>query len=754
MTTSMSKDVNAINSCCAFSCSTPTNNVHVFSHVGQYYGYCQKCWETYGSNYKFIQFAVPVVKPKSTDWKSTNPDDITLCCVGQGETFSNATCGRPAAVVFQSGYDNTAYWGYCQKDWDKNGSSFKLVKNLNPKKTDGGSILKFPAKAIAPEYRTQKAVGLKALRDMKFHTPAFDIYGVEHFDFESPYDKEYRSGEAVEIQSRIEELNKLVAKSDGDRGVTDYLNYAKQNLEAKLKTASTEVTAKQLGMFPARAGLDRMVNKFVRPCPMVPRHGFVDSRPVKSIEEAEALLEETLRAEDRAEFIIMPFIKAEYSGIWTNGKLVIGTGNDGATAGHSSRLIPALGLPTEHESVWKETLQKGRITESPYVELLWAKKYEYDSTLLNYFVQLRNGPSLPDTIDFIPEETVVKSVVLAEGDLLEWETKAKTFTPGTVVYHPGGSLASHYAVHAVLSKTPVLVSRKPDVGEILKPNTEMKEPDVEAIRNGFYLGATTEMSFEDAAFVMLSGCHSTSVWLGRQDALLGLAMGAAYRLTVTAALGEYRHEPGRKRKPGRDVVYSGVWTKILASSTRTRFMKALDSFKNDKRWPGSFGGKKWYTFGSFAAAIFNSILDGDVQESLQNLNKCVNAVHNSGWGFDKFIDRIYMDQAAISPSVVILKVAPRLYDVILLTEKDATGGEWFKGKHHIDAEPLDEEAAKKDEEKEEEVGTSSNHLYQEAKDKEIIKKADKKLFLERHGYLPCECQSKANPCNQGCGVLY
>jgi hypothetical protein len=563
--------------------------------------------------------------------------------------------------------------------------------------------------AIIPQYRTQKAVGLKALRDNSFQTPAFDVFGVEHFAPVSPYDTPLYTEEVRKMQSQLQEMKNLRAVSIGDAGY--YLDNAISALSYQLQQKESQgLIGTQLGFFPERQNLGRFVNKFVRPCPMVPRHGFVDSRPVNSIKDAEKLLEETLKAEDKAEFIVMPFIKASYSGIWTNGKLVIGSGNDGATAGHSSRLIPALGVPSYDNYLWDKTLKEARITESPYVELLWSKKYEYDTDYINYFVQLRNGPSLPDSIDYIPEEVEITNIVIAEGDLLEWETKAQKFTRGTCVYHPGGSLASHYAVHAVLAKTPVLISREPQVGEKLVPNTETKEPNLEAIRNGFYLGATTKMDFQKAAFAMLVGCHSTSVWLGKQDMLLGFAMGCAYRLTITATLGEYRHEPGRKRKPKRASVYKGVWDKILASSTRTRYMKALDSFQN-KKWPGSFGGKAWYNFGSYAAAMYNSLLDGDITGSLQNLNKCVNAAHNSGWAFDKFVHKSVMDKAAKNPSLILLDVAPELYEVILVSERDQTLGEWFKGKHHVEVEPMDEEKAKRDERREMASGSELNTLH-------------------------------------------
>ena len=537
------------------------------------------------------------------------------------------------------------------------------------------------AHAVQPEYRTQKAKGVKALAECGFYTPNFDVLGIEAF--KKPVD------------------------ANG-----------------------------QIGMFGDPEAFDRLVGKFVRPCPMVPRHGFVDSRPINTPDEAQKIVEETLAVEDRAEFIVMPFVDSAYSGIWTDGQLVIGKGNDGATAGHSSRAIPTLGVPHvlgEQDWKWRKLIDMAGITEPPYMELLWSQKYAYSNDFVNYFVQLRNGPKLPQTTDYIPAEMEVKAVVTAEGDLLEWETKAKNFTAGTVVYHPGGSLASHYAVHAVINNIPVVISRQPIVGEILKPNTEVKKSDAVAMKAGFLTGGMMTITFQDATRIMLLGAHSTSVWMGKQDFLLGMALGCAYRLIITAALGEFRHQPGRKRKPSRNAVYRGVWDKIFKPSTRTRYLKALASFENDD-WPSSYGGKKWLIFARFAGSIYNSILDENVTGSLELLNQAVHAVHNGGWAFDKFIQQSECDYTATSPAYTLLRVAPKLYDAILIgEEKPESGLLFFKGRKHYELDEIDEKEAKKDEECE---------LQDETEESEACECGD-------HG---CEdCYPDGCPNGHGCG---
>lgn len=504
-----------------------------------------------------------------------------------------------------------------------------------------------PYKAPAPAYRTQKARGLKALQDHDFNTPHFRVHGIE--EFRNPVD---------------------------EHG--------------------------QVALFANPAAFEQLVNQFVRPCPMVPRHGFVDSRPITSVEEAEKIVNETLAVEANAEFIVMPFLDSQYSGIWTDGQLVIGRGTDGATAGTSSRAIPAVGIPfygKQDHYRWQALLRDATITDAPYMELLWKKRYDYSKfcDYVNYFVQLRNGPKLPASIDYIPAEITVTNVVLAEGDLLEWETKAREFKTGTVVYHPNGSLASHYAVHAVLHNTPVLVSREPKVGEVLAPNTEAAQPKIEQLKAGFYVGATANVDMTTAVRAMLVGCHSTSAWLGKQDILLGVALGCAYRLIITAGLGEFRHQPGRVRKASRNAVYHGVWDKILKPATRTRYLKSLYSFEHDS-WRGSYGGRKWLEFSEFAGRIYNAILDENITAALELLNQAVHAAHNSGWAFDKFIDARELDFTAVSPSYTMLKCAPFLYDCILAAEKDANVGLlFFKGRKHYELDEQDEKGAAKDE---------------------------------------------------------
>ena len=397
---------------------------------------------------------------------------------------------------------------------------------------------------------------------------------------------------------------------------------------------------------------DQLIGFFSRPCPMRPRHGFVDSRKVNSIEEGDRLIRQTLDADPEAEIVTMPLIDADCSGVWTRGLLTIGKGHDGATSGSSTWTVPALGSLVNQSAV-----DLAGVEHTPYVEILWP-----EARTAYHLVQLRDGPALPQTADYVPSEITVERVIRAQGDLLDWETRMQQAQPGTVVYHPGGSLASHYAIHAVLNRIPLFTSREPKVGERIEAKTESKDstPDLEALRAGFQLAMWLKVTYESATQAMLAGCHHISAWMGRHDTLLGLALGFAYRLTVTAALGEMRHAPGRESSRARDDIYHDCWDAVELPATRAAFEAALYAF-HGLVWKRNYGGAKWFVLARWAAILHNRLLAGDVRRALQSLNHLVHCAHNTGWAFNKFVDAQMLTDAAENPVSVLILCAPTLY---------------------------------------------------------------------------------------------
>src|SRR3990167_2774263 len=398
--------------------------------------------------------------------------------------------------------------------------------------------------------------------------------------------------------------------------------------------------------------LSKLVGKFCRPCPVRPRHGFVESRQVDNLEQAARLLRETFAADPGAEVISMETIAATHSAVWTPGIFSIGLGNSGATEGKDALTIPTLG-----NLVSEGCLKAAGIEQSPFIEIVYEKHWGARKARL---VQLRDGPKLVDTADYIPKTLTIKQVLLAEGNLLEWEKRIKDAPKGAAVYHPGGTLASHYAIHAVAAEIPVFTSREPKVGETVKPSADAPQSDAAAIREGFVFGATAPMEPKQAVELMIVACHNSALWLGRADRLLGGGIGAAWRLTVTAALGEARHL--KKQKGSRSSIYDVVWNKTLNKTMPARFRRALNAFAN-RSWPEGYGGETWFVACNHALNLWNALAANDPGAALSAFNALVNSAHNNGWLFDKFAEKSRFDLAVASPVMVLKDSAPMLYDL-------------------------------------------------------------------------------------------
>lgn len=400
---------------------------------------------------------------------------------------------------------------------------------------------------------------------------------------------------------------------------------------------------------------EALLGYFARPCPMRPRHGFVDSRVIHNLDESAQLISETLKADPEAEIVTMPKIDAAHSGVWTPGMLAIGEGHDGATSGTSAWTLPALG-----QLVSEKLESDAGVNEAPYVELLWKA----EEGRPHQMVQLRDGPKLTCEQDYVPQKVIITRIVVAEGDLLEWEDLMRSAELGTVVYHPQGSMASHYAIHAVLNHVPVLISREPVVGEMLEPASSEtpRHPDSDALQAGYTLAGQLQLNYATAGHIMLSGCHHISVWSGRHDTMLGLAMGMAYRLTVIAALAEMRHAPdSEKRKRCRNDIYDGSWEFTHSEGAHHDFERALKAY-HEQTWCRNFGGAQWFFFSRWAALMQNALLAGDALDALQAFNQLVHCAHNTGWAFNKFLSSETLSIAAANPVYSLVRCAPQLYE--------------------------------------------------------------------------------------------
>src|SRR5690606_26625878 len=209
-----------------------------------------------------------------------------------------------------------------------------------------------------------------------------------------------------------------------------------------------------------------------------------DSAVCKNAEEINALSKKTFDEDPNAEFLVTKPIDASYGAILTDGTLTFAVGNDGATSGNNVKyfyisedpIAPAISLdPT--------VLLEGEV---PFYELVLDKQGNTN------LVQVRSAPGVPKCKDFVPNPVTVKKIVKAEGDLLAWEKLMHEVDPATtIVDHTNGSLASHYAIHAIINKVPIFTSYVPAMGEEIPAtvfDTEINDVDREKFYKAFCYG--------------------------------------------------------------------------------------------------------------------------------------------------------------------------------------------------------------------------------------------------------------------------
>lgn len=406
---------------------------------------------------------------------------------------------------------------------------------------------------------------------------------------------------------------------------------------------------------------------FVRACPVRPRHGFVDSKVVHTLAELKALHDETLEADPKGEWLLGEKIEAETSAIVTPTSIAIGPGHDGATAGMGSLSLPlarSVGLRMKDMPEGMRKHAEIAEPEQPYLELVTTGKKE---GLVTYITQLRAGLETPRSADYIPEVVKVKKVRIAEGSHLKWEDdmralRGEAIKQGVVVDHVGGSMISHFTLHAVANGVPILTSHRPRVGEVLQPTEGAQEPySREDFLAGFY--AYYGESSREMRKILAGSVYAfhQAAWLrGKASYILGWAVGNMHHAGVCAVSGESRHAQGRTCMLNGTVQ---VWPKELLSafpSTLSRsaiFQKILDDPSLVREymthmtramrmatWEGGYGGTLWNNCLGATLKLDDSlikIVKGAGEEEIANLigitNQLLHLAHNNGWWFNKFI---------------------------------------------------------------------------------------------------------------------
>lgn len=407
---------------------------------------------------------------------------------------------------------------------------------------------------------------------------------------------------------------------------------------------------------------------FARPCPIRPRHGFVESRIISTYEELESLWREAKAADPESEVMLTPPINAEYNAIITPAGITIGRGHDGATSGRGAVTLP---IAPRFLPMWPELLGDGEV---PYMEAVW------DMSKGRWVVtQYRSGPKAGAVEDYVPYEVQVKRVVEVDPsmDLLAWEKLVAGLEAGDVVYHKGGSLMSHFGVHCIANNVPYVTTERPREGAVLQPTAyEWTESDYKRLAKyiaGFGRVGLGEKHMLPLALAIVHSIGALLASKPTEASLKLLAWGITHlaRSCMGASVGELRYSPRRDRgigiavKGNRDMVYEGAlyagWARIAKSLALAR----ADFLMGE--WASGYGGRKWAdsTLAAMqyvmAVSGFMSVPGNDTLGTLmEHANRLLHVQHNNGWYLGKwpnptpFSSQDMRDLAANDPAALIL----------------------------------------------------------------------------------------------------
>lgn len=398
---------------------------------------------------------------------------------------------------------------------------------------------------------------------------------------------------------------------------------------------------------------------FFRPCPMRPRHGFVGSRPCCTHDDVDAMLAETLAADPEAEIVVQPLIYASASAIATSTAVAVGSGNDGATSGRDAVTYPLALSPISSED--RKEIAIGD-DEDAYAEFVC------DRDGRSWLVQLRGGPKQdnPTAQHFVPRDITVEKVLNAGGNELEWERlMAQHAGSNTVVaYHPGGSMLSHYAVHAVLNGVAILFSgERPKIGSYIledKRSATLEPYDARRVRLGVIKALAsapnTLQSFNgmnDGLALAAVGLHgATTLRTGTAAELLGGAAATLMLLASAACCGELRHKPTARRRLNMSSDRHQVFRSVFSDYTNSRSVlrAAVKSFAS-AAWSHGYGGRAWAICAAMAVDLEGALLalvrgGNDVERIIKLSHRLLNAVHNGGALLNKFGSERILDRAA------------------------------------------------------------------------------------------------------------
>lgn len=504
-------------------------------------------------------------------------------------------------------------------------------------------------------------------------------------DFLSTPTKEYLSKE-IETMDDAHSLPKTqkargiyVIRRDVHTSVFPYFSYT-------LCSYSSILPGFPASYLPERQSL------FIRPCPLTPKHGFVESREVGSLSEFVGIWREMAAIDPEGmEVVVMEKATSKWSAVLTDGLMVVGKGNDGATGGGGENLSIPFPKITSDGTIHQLEGLKEKVGVSTK-DGIFAEIVEHRGNA--EIVQLRGGPVLPSAPYFCPErvekvERVVKIYADCDlvdlGEILAEAKKDKENGLGVVVLICGGGLASHAAVQSIVAGLPTVTSDKFTEDQLLgrpldvpqgnaglptkKGMMEIKQGIGGYISSPLPITAGAEM----AALVL----HAQSVWgwdnhhlnLFRAAALIGglragyaaclaearhwwsSGPGTSGSLDLPSQAAEFVKEEWRKQKPERSVIYKNEEDTVLPLDVYISRLTVLLELFDTSGWDSNYGGKKWAACCQSVLRLTEGIqrlreaetfgqLRSGWAEAASGLNDLVHVSHNGGKLLTKFLPKM------------------------------------------------------------------------------------------------------------------
>lgn len=451
---------------------------------------------------------------------------------------------------------------------------------------------------------------------------------------------------------------------------------------------------------------------FARPCPTVPRHGFVDSRVVCDATEAAAVFAEAKAADPNAEMMLMPLIEAHASAVVTPTWAAIGSGHDGATAGKAGTLAVQL-LHTDIRST-PALIPEGQL---PYLEVVFGRYQRNQSASflgarspsMPWLVQLRSGPAIggQGAGNYIPRDTVVSEVLNAhdmDALTLEAHLNAADETgqlAGLVIWQANGNPCSHASCHARLHDIPIVFDiEAPAVGATLAKTGDTAEPmlDAEMANAVRYHGARASALPDEMSEAILWAIHQAPALARSVEGARFVAHACVqlWRYAATACIGEARHSNyvnGKRRRRTRSHHRHTIYARALAKAPtdaymRSRVTMARAAFGLEENFSSGYGGSAWEGCARAALALYDALAalsagKGSANDVVLAAHAVVNSAHNNGPFLNKFIGSEAFDLAAGGNQFHAIRGLESLFAYSRTTGADtAAGGPvWPQRKH-------------------------------------------------------------------------